>query len=119
MNEYKKTIFLDIDGCILKHQGNLTNIILNKEEVLPGVIEKFNEWEALGYKIILTTGRKECIRDLTNQSLRHFGLFYNELIMECHRGERILINDFKPNSKIPTASAICIERNVGLENINI
>ena len=119
MNEYKKTIFLDIDGCVLKHQGNLTKIILNKAKVLPGVIDKFNEWEALGYKIILTTGRKECTRDITNQQLREFGLFYHDLIMECHRGQRVIINDIKPDSNETMAVSINLKRNEGLTGVNI
>lgn len=119
MIEHKKTIFLDIDGCVLKHQGNLTNLILNKAEVLPGVIEKFNEWEKQGYKIILTTGRKESLRELTEKQFQSLGLFFDQLIMGLGRGPRIVINDEKPGEEESTAQSICLTRNAGLINVKI
>ena len=65
----KKTLFIDIDGTIAKHKGNLTKMFINDMEILPGVVEKFNEWDAKGYKIIITTGRKECLRKITEDQL--------------------------------------------------
>ncbi|MCK9415342.1 hypothetical protein M0Q97_01635 [Candidatus Dojkabacteria bacterium] len=115
----KKTLFIDIDGTIVKHRGNLTEMFTNDIEVLPGVIEKFNEWDAKGYKIILTTGRKECLRKITEEQLLKNGIFYDQLLMGLTRGERILINDIKPNNEMTVASAIQIKRNDGLSNINI
>ena len=118
-NEFKKTIFIDIDGCLLKHMGNLSKEILKEPELLPGVIEKFNEWDGRGYKIILTTGRKESMRKITEEQLLKFGIFYDQLIMGITRGERILINDKKPYSDMIVASAIEINRDEGLINVNI
>lgn len=115
----KKTLFIDIDGTIIKHMGNLTKMFTNDIEVLPGVIEKLNEWEAKGYKIILTTGRKECLRKITEEQLLKNGIFYDQLVMGLTRGERILINDIKPNNEMTVASAIEIKRNEGLQNIKI
>jgi histidinol phosphatase-like enzyme len=119
MNEMKKTIFLDIDGCILYHKGNLSNQMLLKPELLSNVIEKLNEWEAEGHKIILITGRKESMRNLTENQLEKLGIFYDQLIMGINRGERILINDFKSNSNCAMATAINVERNKGLADIEI
>jgi len=117
--EMKKTLFIDIDGTLVKHQGNQSNMFMNKMEILPGVIEKFNEWDAKGYKIILTTGRKECLRKITSKQLLKNGIFYDQLIMGLTRGERVLINDIKPNIDMITASAIQINRNEGLTNVKI
>jgi hypothetical protein len=119
VNEFKKTLFIDIDGCLLKHLGNLTNEILGEPELLPGVLEKLNEWDGKGYKIILTTGRKESMRKLTEEQLLKFGIFYDQLVMGITRGERIIINDCKSDSDITTCSAIQIKRNEGLVNVNI
>ena len=115
----KKTIFIDIDGVLIKHRGNLTNVILEDPELLPGVLEKLNEWEANGHKIILTTGRKESLRKITKKELSKFGIFYDQLIMGITRGERIIINDKKPDNDMTTASAIEINRNEGLINVII
>lgn len=103
----KKTLFIDIDGTLLKHRGSESNILLKETEILPGVLEKLDEWDANGYTIILTTGRKE------------FGIFYDKLIMGLPRGERIVINDKKPNNDMNTASSIQVIRNDGLKNIII
>lgn len=118
MSENKKTIFLDIDGCIFKHCGNMTTQFENPI-LLPGVLEKFIEWDTKGYTIILITGRKESMRELTEKQLSSYKIFYDKLIMGLHRGERIIINDKKTTSNEQTASAIEINRNEGLKNINI
>ena len=115
----KKTIFIDIDGCLIKHDGNLTHQITNEMELLPGVLEKFNEWEINGHKIILITGRKESTRKLTEDGLTKLGIFYDILIMGLNRGERVIINDKKPNNDMSVARAIELERNVGLKNIDV
>jgi histidinol phosphatase-like enzyme len=118
-NEMKKTLFIDIDGTIFKHQGNLSKIFSKQAIILEGVKDKFNEWEGKGYKIILTTGRKECLRKITEKQLLNNGLFFDQLIMDLNRGERILINDIKPNYIMKVATAIEIERDKGIKNINI
>lgn len=115
----KKTLFIDIDGVLIKHKGNLSKQMIESPELLPGVLDKLNEWEANGHKIILTTGRKESMRKITEEMLSSFGIFYDQLIMGLPRGERIVINDKKLDSDMKTASSIEIERNIGLNNINI
>lgn len=115
----KKTIFVDIDGTLFKHKGNLSNILLEESEILPGVIEKLNKWNADGHKIILTTGRTESMRNRTEEQLQKYGIFYDQLIMGLTRGERVIINDLKPGNKMRTATAIEIDRNIGLINVNI
>jgi hypothetical protein len=117
--EMKKTLFIDIDGSIIKHKGNQSKMFMEDMEILPGVIEKFNEWDANGYKIILTTGRKECLREITHNQLLKNGIFYDQLVMGCTRGERVLINDKKPNNTMSVATAIQINRNEGLSGVNI
>ena len=115
----KKTLFIDIDGILFKHKVNLSNILFEESEILPGVIEKINKWNADGHKIILTTGRTESMRKKTDEQLQKNGIFYDQLIMGLTRGERILINDIKPNVNMITASAIQVNRNEGLINIEI
>ena len=112
------TIFLDIDGCIVFHNGSLSKQI-KKPKILKGVVEKFDAWDRKSYKIILTTGRRESMRQLTEDQLNKLGLFWDQLIMGIGGGPRILINDMKPSSTEPTAMAINIERNKGLSNIEI
>ena len=114
-----KTIFCDIDGTLIEHDGNLAEKINKKPELLKGVLEKFNEWDRKCYNIILTTGRKESNRSQLEKQLSELGIFYDKLIMGLGGGIRVLINDLKPNNDTPTAVAINLERNKGLENIEV
>jgi len=115
----KKTIFIDIDGVLLRHFGNLSKQITTPLELLPGVIDKLNEWELEGHRIILITGRKESMRKITEDQLFQFGIFYDQLVMGLPRGERIIINDKKPGNEMSTCRAIEIKRNDGIGEIKI
>lgn len=115
-----KTIFIDIDGTIVFQKKNLSDVILEKPEILPFVLEKFNEWNWKGYKIILVTGRKESTRKQTEESLKQLGLFWDYLLMGLDAGgQRILINDSNNIFNNNSALAMTVERNAGLKSINI
>jgi hypothetical protein len=117
MEKRPKTIFCDIDGTLIKHHGNLTKAMLNPGELLDGTIETLNVWEKKGYKIILTTGRKESMRSSTEKLLFDLGIFYDLLIMGIGGGERVLINDRKPDSDFDTCFAYNLTRNVGVKDL--
>lgn len=114
-----KTIFCDIDGCLFKHHGSIVGILTNECELLPGVQEKFKDWCVKGYTVILTTGRPESLRELTIRQINNAGLYYKELIMDLPRGTRIVVNDFKADRKEMAARGVNINRNEGLENVDI
>lgn len=115
-----KTIFCDIDGTLTKqikpHQAADPDF---KLELLPGTIETLEEWDKLGYKIILTTGRKESMRSSTEIQLKRVGIFYDLLIMGLGGGKRILINNMKSNSDIEYALSFNLPINYGITNLQI
>lgn len=115
---HNPTIFLDIDGTLLKHRGDLRELMIREPEVLKGVYAKLNEWEAMGCRIILTTGRKESQRAITIQQLDKCGIFYDQLIMGIGGGPRYIINDRKGDGS-DTCFAINVDRNAGLENVTL
>lgn len=119
MDVRPKTLIVDIDGTILYHHGDLVGQSRPTLEILPGVLDKFNEWDKKGYRIILLTGRKESMRELTEGQLKHAGLFYDMLIMGVGGGARVLINDLKTDEKEPMAVAVNVIRNAGLANLDI
>jgi hydroxymethylpyrimidine pyrophosphatase-like HAD family hydrolase len=118
-NKKPKTIICDIDGTIVFHHGNLTMQFKKKPELLDGSIEKLNEWDSLGYNIVLITGRRESMRKETERHLESLGVFYDQLIMGVGGGARIVINDLKPNSDKKTAFAINVKRNTGIKDIEV
>ncbi len=120
----QKTLFIDIDGTILvQPQGGISQIIYranrpSTSQKLPYVTHKLNNWRNEGCIIILVTARPESMRDITTQQLTHVGLFYDQLIMGVGHGERYLINNRK-DTKEDTAFAINVDRNKGLEDVEI
>jgi NDP-sugar pyrophosphorylase family protein len=88
-----KTLFIDIDGTILKHMHSISDVYTKPAEVLSGVVEKINEWDSHGHKIIFVTARKESTRTITESQLRGFGLAWDQLVMGVGGGTRLLIND--------------------------
>lgn len=115
-----KTIFCDIDGTLVEHATPYhASQPTHNLNIIDGTIEKLLEWDRLGYNIILTTGRKESLRTQTTDQLSRAGIFYDKLIMGIGGGERVLINDLKPNSDRETATAICLKRNEGIKNVKL
>ena len=114
-----KTLIIDIDGTLLHHYGiGITQSHLELP-LLPGVIEKFDEWDRKGYNIILMTGRRESERELTIKQLSNLGIVYDQLIMGVGGGDRVVINDTKENSNDPTAFGYTVKRNEGIGGLEI
>ena len=116
-----KTIFCDLDGTLVKHPGDVTKIT-NPEyelEVLPGVKEFLYNIDVNRYHLVITTGRKESLREPTIKQLQRAGIIYDQLIMGFGGGDRILINDKKSGRLDDTAFAINITRNEGVKNVKI
>ena len=118
MNNKPKTIICDIDGVLLKHLNRGVSYQVTTEP-LEGTLKKVNEWDAKGYNIILITGRRESFRKVTEEQLKAYGLFYDQLIMGVGGGDRIVINDRKPDSERDTAYSINLNRNEGIKNVKI
>lgn len=114
-----KTIFLDIDGVLITHSNILTKQLSDEVSIIEGTLEKMIEWDRRGYNIILTTGRRESMRDKTKIQLETLGIFYDQLIMGIGGGERIIINDRKENSNLDTCQSINLDRNQGIKNIDL
>ena len=113
-----KTIFSDIDGTLIE-QVRFEDLDPNIVNVLPGVLEKFNEWYGEGHYIVLTTARPEHLREVTIHQMGVAGIRYHQLVMGIGREERILINNNskgEPNS--PRAMAVAVGRDAGFNNSN-
>jgi phosphoglycolate phosphatase-like HAD superfamily hydrolase len=114
-----KTILCDIDGTLIQHNGSLLAQITSPPIPLKGTLETLRKWDQKGYNIILTTGRRESCRAVTEKQLQSVGIFYDQLIMGMGGGPRILINDRKSGNKVDTSFSFNVERNAGIGNIDI
>ncbi|NBO78764.1 MAG: hypothetical protein EBV27_03865 [Actinobacteria bacterium] len=117
-SEKPKTIFCDIDGTLIKHVHRFSYVGFEPAIALKGVIEKFNEWDSRGHKIILTTARKESARMLTEKQLTDLGICWDQLIMGVTSGVRVLINDKHLESDNDRAVALNVITDQGFEDIN-
>lgn len=116
----KKCIISDIDGTLLYHHGGLGDIETEEPIILPGVKEKFNEWNSKGYYIVLITARPQRMERLTREHLEKFNLKYDRLFMEITNYPRYILNDSKPYADmIETCFAYSVKRDKGLEDISI
>ena len=118
----KKTIFLDLDGCVFHNGGESTseiavNLMENKQEVLLGSREKVDEWRAKGYHIVVTTGRPKSLASLTIHQLLVNGIVYDEIIFGCGQCRHI-VNDENSRGQI-TGYANIIPRNAGIKVLDI
>jgi FMN phosphatase YigB (HAD superfamily) len=115
------TIFLDMDGTLVDYDSNNIETQFDpntKLTLLPGVREKLNEWIKKDYKIIITTGRKESNREVTEKQLRDLSIIYDQLVMGLGGGPRVVINDFK-QGEADRAYAVNLVRNKGLGEVKL
>ena len=113
-----KTLFIDVDGTILKHQHTISDVYAQEAAVLPGVVSKINEWDSQGHRIILVTARKESTREITEQQLRKFGIAWDQLVMGVGGGTRVLINDKLTKNDADRAIGVNVVTDQGFGSIS-
>jgi uncharacterized HAD superfamily protein len=112
-----KTIFSDIDGTLIE-QVRFEDLDANIVNVLPGVVEKMNEWYEAGHHIVLTTARPWHLELITKQQMETAGIRYHQIVMGIGREERILINNnSKGEPDNHRAMAVPVVRDGGFENL--
>ncbi len=100
-----KTWILDLDGTLVVHDGPF---IMGKDEFLPGAKE-FLESIPDRDMIILLTARLEYEKAHTLRFLKENHVRYDHIIFGAGEGERIMINDNKPDGLV-TAYAVSTKR---------
>lgn len=91
-----KTWILDLDGTILVHDGPF---IQGHDSFLPGARE-FLESIPPRDMIIFLTARSDWEREHTLRFLKEHKVRYDHIIFQAGQGERILINDVKPDGLV-------------------
>ena len=96
-----KTWILDLDGTLLVHDGPY---IMGKDEFLPGARE-FLDSIPRRDMIIFLTARSDYEKPHTMRFLKENNVRYDHIIFNAGEGERIMINDMKPDGLV-TAYAV-------------
>ena len=106
-----KSWLLDLDGCIVRHNGHLEG----NDELLIGVAEF---WQSIPVadRIIVMSSRPETERQAIMDFFVARSLRVDHIILGLPHGERICVNDTKP-SGLRTAVAINVPRDVGLRAV--
>ena len=106
-----KTLFVDIDGTIVRNSSSYLTPYIGETTELTDNINYLKELVSSGrVEIILTTSRPEEYRDITKKQLFELGLEYKELIMGLQHSKRIIINDFSNTNPYKSCEAINIPR---------
>jgi len=113
LSDLRKTWIIDIDGIIFPHNEYLTT---PEETPLPYVLDFFSHIHP-DDRVILLSARKQEYLERTRTNLDRWGIRYDELILGLPVGERILINDIKPDG-LKTAYAVNLRRNEGLAGVS-
>lgn len=111
------TFFVDIDGTIVKYRkfSELATAVL---EPIQDVIDYLNNQYDDGAVIIVTTARPNSYEDYTKKELEKIGLKYQQLVMDCGRGTRVIFNDKDPeNPELERAVGINFLRDGGFQSI--
>jgi hydroxymethylpyrimidine pyrophosphatase-like HAD family hydrolase len=110
------TLFVDIDGTLVKYRkfSELSESILTP---IQDVIDFVNEQYDNGAIIIITTARPSSYNLFTKQELEKIGVNYHQLVMDCGRGTRVVLNDMDPKHPIQRAVGINFVRDGGFEPI--
>lgn len=110
-----KTWVIDVDGVVFRHNEYKALGEKEVEKPLPGVKEFFARIPA-GDSIILLSARKGGFREKTTEALKAAGIRFDALLLGLPTGERILINDEKPDG-LKTAYAVNLKRDGGLGSL--
>jgi dTDP-glucose pyrophosphorylase len=121
INEYylekPSTIFLDLDGTILRHAHHYDDSESVSPELLDGVLDRLNKWIVAGHKIVITTARREANRHAVEIQLKELGIHWDYMVMDVSKGKRFLVNDKLQISDEDRAIGINVVTDSGFDTI--
>lgn len=115
-NVRKGTIFIDLDGTLIKHVP-VPSETGEDIEILEGTPEKLKEFRDKSYYLILTTSRPHHkIFGIINK-LKSEGIEFDQILCDLPVGPRHIINDMK-GSEVRTIAHV-LKRDEGIKKIKI
>jgi len=116
-SEKPKTLFIDIDGTTLKHSYHSADNDTHAIKILPGVLEKMNDWKSKGYCIVFTTARRGAKHPNLKQELIEAGIPVDQLITDIEGGQRFIINDKLKSDDLDRAIGINVITDQGFNKV--
>jgi|TARA_B110000211_G_scaffold145156_1_gene165657 3-deoxy-D-manno-octulosonate 8-phosphate phosphatase KdsC-like HAD superfamily phosphatase len=117
MDVRMKTIICDIDGTLLDYLHDKPSDERGEHVALPGAVEKMQQWEVMGCRIIIITGRRESERKRTVAELEKARIPYDVLLMGYADSGRVLINDVGKHGNCK-AHAVSLPRDQGFKAVD-
>jgi hypothetical protein len=113
-DDYKsqyKTIFIDLDGVLVKNSSEHFNPKWGETEIIKENVELIRNLYSSGKAhIIITTSRKSYLKKQIIKELKQKDIPYHKLILDLFHAKRFLINDFSDTNKYPSCEAINLIR---------
>lgn len=107
-----KTLFVDIDGTLMKNSGQYFLPTWGTTAPLTKNVDHLNKLHATGrVRIILVTSRLEKFKDATVKQLEQYGVKYDQILFGMLHASRVVINDYAPTNPYPSAECVNIPRN--------
>ena len=104
-----KTLFVDIDGTLVKNSGQYFLPTWGTTAPLTKNVSHLNRLHATGrVRIILVTSRLEKFRDATLKQLELYGVMYDQILFGMLHASRVVINDYAPTNPYPSAECVYI-----------
>jgi hydroxymethylpyrimidine pyrophosphatase-like HAD family hydrolase len=111
------TFFVDIDGTLVEYR-KFSELATSVLKPITEVVDYINEQHKSGAVIIITTARPEIYRNYTINELEKIGVMYHQLVMDCGRGTRVILNDKDPEiPELDRAVGINLTRNMGFSTL--
>ncbi len=107
-----KTLFVDLDGTLVKSSGKYTPPFWGETESIKKNAEFLNELYDTGkVYIIITTARSSSAETETLKQLEREGIKYHNIIFDLFHANRTIINDYGTSNPYPTCDAVNLVRN--------
>ena len=107
-----KTLFVDLDGTLVKSSGKYTPPYWGETEGITKNINFLNSlYDTGNVYIIITTARSSEAKKVTLEQLQRENIKYDNIIFDLFHANRTIINDYGTSNPYPTCDAVNIVRN--------
>lgn len=105
------TLFVDIDGTLVRNSSSHFPPYIGNTPPLEKNVQVLRDLHATGrVQIILTSSRPERHRQTTLDQLKREGIPFDQLLLNLHHAQRVVVNDYSSSNPYPTCGAINLRR---------